>query len=432
MIDDEEEEDEEELTRQQTTQAIVTSTVMAATWSFLQLLHQHNIERRPLFTRRRVNWEEHVRDLLKEGNEFRKDYRMSHASFNKLCNILRPSIQVDEEMSRRRTGQEPISPEMMLHCLIRYLAGGSLRDIRLVVGISSKSFYGVVYQCVNAILKCDELQYNFPTSNEDVSKVASDFSAISANGLIQGCVGCMDGLLIRISAPSLKQAKNPKAYYSGHYQDYGMNIQAICDSQCRFTYASVAAPGGWNDLAVYRNSSIAQQIEKLPLGKYIVADNAYICTEHVLTPYSGSQKKDVPKDAYNFFLSQVRIRIEMTFGRFLNKWRFFGRPVQCKLHNIGKLFLCASQLHNFCTNECLLEEERDGIQRKPGTPPAMVSDGPDEALMVPPTAINDDLAPETPDTAGNSFMREILVAKVVRRNLRRPQYNLMRNSSQQE
>jgi hypothetical protein len=130
MIDDEEEEDEEELTRQQTTQAIVTSTVMAATWSFLQLLHQHNIERRPLFTSRRVNWEEHVRDLLKEGNEFRKDYRMSHASFNKLCNILRPSIQVDEEMSRRRTGQEPISPEMMLHCLIRYLAGGSLRDIR--------------------------------------------------------------------------------------------------------------------------------------------------------------------------------------------------------------------------------------------------------------------------------------------------------------
>jgi hypothetical protein len=75
MIDDKEEEDKEELTRgQQTTQAIVTSTVMAATWSFLQLLHQHNIERRPLFTCRRVNWEEHVRDLLKEGNEFRKDY----------------------------------------------------------------------------------------------------------------------------------------------------------------------------------------------------------------------------------------------------------------------------------------------------------------------------------------------------------------------
>jgi hypothetical protein len=42
------------------------------------------------------------------------------------------------------------------------------------------------------------------------------------------------------------------------------------------------------------------------------------------------------------------------------------------------------------------------------------------------------LPPETPDAAGNSFMREILVAKVVRRNLRRPQCNLMQNSSQQE
>ncbi len=29
------------------------------------------------------------------------------------------------------------------------------------------------------------------------------------------------------------------------------------------------------------------------------------------------------KDAYNFFLSQLQIRVVMAFGRLMNKWRIF-------------------------------------------------------------------------------------------------------------
>ena len=248
MLLDEEDEDEDEefLQRRNTTEALVASATIAMTGAFLQFLHhQQGKERRPLFTQKHVNWNEHVQDLLKEGNkEFRRDYRMSLSSFNKLCNLLRPSIQVNEEMSTRRTGEDPISPEMMLHCLIRYLAGGSVRDIRLVVKISSKSFYWVVYKCVNAILRCKELHYHFPSTEDAIDEVAAGFADISANGLIQGCVGCMDGMLLRISAPTLKQAKNAKSFFSGHYQDYGMNVQAICNSQCRF-HICFRCSSGW-------------------------------------------------------------------------------------------------------------------------------------------------------------------------------------------
>jgi len=428
--DDETAEDEEfQLKRQHTTRTIAAT--VAITGAFLQYLHHQECnQRRPIFTRKRMNWHEHVRDILREGqHEFRKDYRMSLASFNKLCNLLRPSIQVNKEMSTRRTGEDPISPEMMLHCLLRYLAGGSIRDIRIVVRISTKSFYRIVYKCVDAILNCKDLHYHFPNTQAALNDVSAGFADITGNGLIQGCVGCMDGMLLRISAPTLKQAKNAKSFFSGHYQDFGMNVQAVCDSQCRFTYASVAAPGGWNDLAVYRQSGIATQIERLPLGKYIIADNAYyICTEHVLTPFSGPEKYEIPKDAYNFFLSQARIRIEMTFGRFTNKWRIFGRPLQCRLHNVGRLFMCASQLHNFCIDERLLEMG-DNVTR--GGPPTMIPDAPDEELLHPPVPVVEDIAPVTPDT-GNSVLRDILVDKVIRKNLRRPLYNLMRNGRAEE
>lgn len=187
-------------------------------------------------------------------------------------------------------------------------------------------------------------QYHFPDTEEEIAAACTDFAEISTQNLIRGCVGCIDGLLLRITAPKSREAKNGTSYYSGHYRDFGINVQAICDSNCRFIFAALAAPGGTNDIAAYRKTSIMEKIENLPIGKYVIGDNAYVCTEHLLTPFSGDDKKDPMKDAYNFHLSQVRIRIEMTFGQFINKWRYFGRSSQLSIKNHGMLFMCATRL----------------------------------------------------------------------------------------
>jgi hypothetical protein len=49
----------------------------------------------------------------------------------------------------------------------------------------------------------------------------------------------------------------------------------------------IAAPGGSNDIAAFRKTPLAQSVNRLPLGKYIVGDNAYVCTESLLTPFAG-------------------------------------------------------------------------------------------------------------------------------------------------
>jgi len=61
-------------------------------------------------------------------------------------------VQVNEDMSRRRTGKDPVTVEMMLHCLLRWLAGGSYHDIKLSTGISQAAFYHYIYNCMDAIL----------------------------------------------------------------------------------------------------------------------------------------------------------------------------------------------------------------------------------------------------------------------------------------
>ena len=55
-------------------------------------------------------------------------------------------------------------------------------------------------------------------------------------------------------------------------------------------------------------------IQKLPPRKFVVGDNAHVCCETLLTPFSGVEKNDPAKYSYNFYLSQMRIHIEQTFG----------------------------------------------------------------------------------------------------------------------
>ena len=70
-----------------------------------------------------------------------------------------------------------------------------------------------------------------------------------------------------------------------------------------------------NDIiAITKTENLMDKIWKLAPGRFLVGDAAYELTEHLLTPFTGSQQLDQGKDAFNFYLSQVQIRIEMAFG----------------------------------------------------------------------------------------------------------------------
>jgi DDE superfamily endonuclease len=71
----------------------------------------------------------------------------------------------------------------------------------------------------------------------------------------------------------------------------------------------------------------------------------------LLTPFPGEQKNEPKNSTYNFFLSQLHIIIEMAFGLLVNIWRIFKHPLQVKLKNVGKVFICATILHSFCIYE---------------------------------------------------------------------------------
>jgi hypothetical protein len=124
----------------------------AATILFVLAAASDDHRRSSCFVRDRLVWNAHVAKLFQEGpTAFYQQYRMEHSSFMKLCSMLGPSLQVDPVYSRNRTGKDPIIVEIILHCLLRWLAGGSYLDIRLSAGISKPSFYQCVPRGVKAV-----------------------------------------------------------------------------------------------------------------------------------------------------------------------------------------------------------------------------------------------------------------------------------------
>ena len=250
-----------------------------------------------------------------------------------------------------------------------------------------------------------------PETGPDIEAAARAFEKKSLNQAIKGCVACLDGYLLQKQTPSSEESGNVKAYFSGHYQTYGINIQAACDHRCRFLDVTVAAPGGVNDISAFRKTNLHQMIDEFPAGKFIIGDNAYVCSEHLLTPFAGDDKKIPKKDAYNFYINQLRIKIEQAFGAMTAKWKILKHPLQMKLRNVGKLFLFITRLHNFCINE--QDEDCDNF----GT---MNPDISSEKGFVPSdvTIISFD---------DNSILRDIIVEDLALRALSRPHYNVERN-----
>jgi len=88
-------------------------------------------------------------------------------------------------------------------------------------------------------------------------------------------------------------------------------------------------------------------IESLPPGLYCVADAAYTLAETLLIPFTGIERSDKAQDAFNFYLSQLRIRVEMAFGRLTNKFRILKGSIIGTLDRVTSIVMACARLHNY-------------------------------------------------------------------------------------
>ena len=200
---------------------------------------------------------------------------------------------------------------------------------------------------------------------------SAQLDAISAgfahytHGFLPGVVGAVDGILIPIKAPGT----NLDRLWYCRKQFYAQNVQAVADSQHRFTHLHCGAnPGAMHDSLAWRGlqnspNSLAHRMTDPndPIGfwmlqnnRYLIGDEAYPASHVMIVPWPGNWDPGSPELAFNERHSSARIAVESAFGILCRKWLLLKRPFELDMrrtkHSAG--FQCtisvAMKLQNLC------------------------------------------------------------------------------------
>ena len=136
-----------------------------------------------------------------------------------------------------------------------------------------------------------------------------------AGDMFHGCVGCIDGWLCCIQLP--RDVTNQADFFSGHCKRYGLNVQAVCDAKLRFTYIGIRGAGRTSDSKIFSQcTKLREWLASIPDDYFLIGDDAYQLSNKLLIPYRQvalQARGGDDKRTYNFYLSQLHIRIEMAF-----------------------------------------------------------------------------------------------------------------------
>ena len=87
----------------------------------------------------------------------------------------------------------------------------------------------------------------------------------------------------------------------------------------------------------------------------LFGDNAYLNTSYMATPFTNvaGDPNRVAKDSYNFYHSQLRIRVECAFGILVQRWGILWMAMPRKLcvSKIIGMVNALAKLHNYCIDE---------------------------------------------------------------------------------
>ncbi len=161
---------------------------------------------------------------------------MSREHFDFLLEAIRDAITVDYLQSLRFTGgNDPICPKTIMAMGLQFCAlPSTIPDMADLFGTSTES----ACRCVNMFLDaidfnttCEELHVQLPDAKDlgALQELANKWSSKStAFGLFPNCLGAIDGWLPWTKMP--QDVSNQVDYFSEHYHCYGLNVQAMCDS----------------------------------------------------------------------------------------------------------------------------------------------------------------------------------------------------------
>lgn len=282
-----------------------------------------------------------------------EEYRMSWASFNILCDLLRPYVQKQATKYRK-----PIEIERAVAITLKRLAFGySNAHIANLYGTGSSTVWEYTYLITDALSSKDKLFSQFISIPSGPRLIETIRKFKNLTGISQMC-GAIDGTHIRLTDRP-KLAFVPADYWNRH-DHHSVLLQAVCDSDLNFWDVAVLAPGGTHDATHLRASSLYKKIMNREIlrepsvfinnesvSPYVVGDSAYPPLLNMIKAYNSRESGNIQRDAFDKALRRGRVKIENSFAQLKNRWRVL-KNLNFSVPYAGQIILACCVLHNFC------------------------------------------------------------------------------------
>ncbi|GFH61171.1 hypothetical protein CTEN210_17647 [Chaetoceros tenuissimus] len=249
-----------------------------------------------------------------------------------------------------------ICGEVKLAITLQLLAGGSYLDIAALYCSGYTYTYTIFHVtirdwiCNNRVISYPGLAYF-----EDVAKLRSESrkfqSCGSHGGIISGCIGALNGWLVKIRRPRSNDGAGHIASYFSRKGFYANNVQAIVNKEKLVIWRSIKCKGSEHDSTAFKKTTLHDKLllrfrDLLAMGFYIVGDSAYAIRSFLLTPFDNALPNSA-KDSFNYHHSTCRIWVECAFGEIDMRWGIFWKPLQFDLDKNLKVIDAAMRLHNY-------------------------------------------------------------------------------------
>jgi hypothetical protein len=283
---------------------------------------------------------------------------MKYRTFQNLASTLRQYIIAasgKKENSRNYVPNGHISTDVRLACALRWFAGGSVYNIMTTYGISHTDAINSCWYVVDAVNSHPNFKIAYPEEHDKQQSIAEGFRQVSGANF-SCCAGAIDGILIWVHRPRerdcVQSGCSAGKFFCGRKKKFGLNCQAVSNVRGRILDISMIYPGSTSDCLAFEGMTLFQKFESgiLAPGLCLFGDNAYLNTFYMATPYAAVSGGS--KDAYIFYHSQLRIRIECTFGIFTHRWSILRSaiPMNVSVRKTVALVLCLAKLHNYCVD----------------------------------------------------------------------------------
>ena len=284
--------------------------------------------------------------------EFRRTYRCTRASFDKLLQVLSEKIDLKFNHARKDAGGA-IPLRVRLAMTLRFLAGASYLDLCMLYGVASGTFYkdnGPIWETMRALDGCDTIEFDWSGEKGHLEDIALGFDNCGlANGLLHGCVMAIDALVIRTRRPRRTET-NAIMAYRNRKGFWGFPVLAGVDHKTRFTMWSHRTTGSTHDSMSWSVSDEFERIKELPDEYFVIGDEAFRNTNKFLVPWKG-HSITAWKSSFNFHLSSMRQCIERAFGILVARWLILSKPLQVAKNKWTLVSRVCAKLHNFLVSE---------------------------------------------------------------------------------